>query len=223
MTITWRCAPFAALTTAELYRILRLRQEVFVVEQTCPYLDADGRDADASHLWTDAADGARALACARLFAPGVRYAEACIGRVATAAEARRTGLGRMGGAGAARWRSRRAHGRHPTPPPGPARHLLVPAGRPCQDARVRLPRAVLYMTASAFGLGIGFISKLPPSFATLWWNGGNSGTAGCQVTRPTTSPHSAGSNSVAVSGGGSGAGLAAGVGLPHPTRSHTIC
>jgi len=84
VTITWRCAPFAALTTAELYRILRLRQEVFVVEQTCPYLDADGRDADASHLWTDAADGARALACARLFAPGVRYAEACIGRVAAA-------------------------------------------------------------------------------------------------------------------------------------------
>ena len=35
MTITWRCAPFAALTTAELYRILRLRQEVFVVEQNC--------------------------------------------------------------------------------------------------------------------------------------------------------------------------------------------
>ena len=92
--IAWRCAPFAALTTDELYRILALRQAVFVVEQTCPYLDADGRDRDASHLWTDAADGTRALACARLFAPGARYAEACIGRVATAAEARRTGLGR---------------------------------------------------------------------------------------------------------------------------------
>lgn len=90
----WRHARYDELTVDELYRILALRQEVFVVEQTCPYLDADGRDRDASHLWTDAADGTHALAYARLFAPGVRWAEACIGRVVTAPSARRGGLGR---------------------------------------------------------------------------------------------------------------------------------
>ncbi|MBK9034138.1 MAG: GNAT family N-acetyltransferase [Myxococcales bacterium] len=91
---TWRCEPWSHLTTDELYRILALRQEVFVVEQACPYQDLDGRDRSAYHLWTDASDGARVLAYARLFGPGVRYAEACIGRVVTASEVRRSGLGR---------------------------------------------------------------------------------------------------------------------------------
>lgn len=92
--IAWRYAPFAQLTVDELYRILALRQRVFVVEQTCPYLDADGYDQRAHHLWTDAADGGAALACLRVFAPGIKFAEACLGRVVTAPEARGTGLGR---------------------------------------------------------------------------------------------------------------------------------
>jgi ElaA protein len=92
--IAWRHARYHDLTIDELYRVLALRQEVFVVEQACPYLDADGRDRDATHLWTDDADGARTLAYARLFAPGVRYVEACIGRVVTAPSTRRSGLGR---------------------------------------------------------------------------------------------------------------------------------
>jgi ElaA protein len=94
MTLGWRYAPWAALTTDELYRLLVLRQRVFVVEQTCPYLDADGWDPRASHLWLDDDGGAAALACLRVFAPGVKYAEACLGRIATAPEARGTGLGR---------------------------------------------------------------------------------------------------------------------------------
>lgn len=89
----WHCATWAELTVDQLYRILAVRQAVFVVEQTCPYQDADGRDRDAVHLWAEADDGA-ILAYARLFAPGARYVEACIGRVITAPEARRTGLGR---------------------------------------------------------------------------------------------------------------------------------
>ena len=48
--IEWRCHQFTELSVSELYAILQLRQEVFVVEQQCPYLDADGQDKDAYHL-----------------------------------------------------------------------------------------------------------------------------------------------------------------------------
>jgi ElaA protein len=95
--LDWRCVPYAALTLDELYALLQLRQRVFVVEQTCPYLDADGSDADAWHLlgWTRDAAGAPMLgAYARLFGPGVKYAEASIGRVVSNPAARRAGLGR---------------------------------------------------------------------------------------------------------------------------------
>jgi len=71
---------------------LRLRQEVFVVEQHCPYADADGLDPAATHLF--ARDGEGVVACARLFAPGVRRAEAVIGRVVTAPSVRKAGVGR---------------------------------------------------------------------------------------------------------------------------------
>jgi ElaA protein len=94
LQVTWRYEPWAALTTDELYRLIVLRQRVFVVEQTCPYLDADGADPRAHHLWTDDARGEHVLACLRVFGPGVKYAEASLGRIATAPEARGTGLGR---------------------------------------------------------------------------------------------------------------------------------
>lgn len=48
--ITWKLIPFEKLTINELYDIMQLRQEVFVVEQACPYLDADGEDQRAIHL-----------------------------------------------------------------------------------------------------------------------------------------------------------------------------
>jgi ElaA protein len=88
----WELRAFDALTVLELYAILRLRQDVFVVEQKCAYADADGLDAIATHLF--ASDGDAVIACARLFAPGQRRREAVIGRVVTAPSQRRTGLGR---------------------------------------------------------------------------------------------------------------------------------
>lgn len=74
-----------------LYAILRLRQEVFVVEQNCAFLDADGCDQQAWHLagWCDS----QLCAYARLFAPGVVRAEASIGRVVSAPQRRGQGLG----------------------------------------------------------------------------------------------------------------------------------
>jgi ElaA protein len=96
--VRWSWREFAELSPAELYEVLALRQRVFVVEQTCPYLDADGWDDRAGHLlgWVDGADGRPMLgAYVRIFGAGVKYAEASIGRVVTSPLARRTGLGRV--------------------------------------------------------------------------------------------------------------------------------
>ena len=94
--MTWHCAPFDSLSLADLYDLMRFRQEVFVVEQNCVYLDADGYDQKARHLLGRDETG-QLVACLRLFAPGVKYPEfstdATIGRVCTAASARGTGLG----------------------------------------------------------------------------------------------------------------------------------
>jgi ElaA protein len=88
----WQLKPFDALTSGELYSLLALRSDVFVVEQNCVYLDTDGLDSVALHLWLPGTP--HALAVARLLPPGSCYAEASIGRVATAGSVRRTGLGR---------------------------------------------------------------------------------------------------------------------------------
>ncbi|MBI2389181.1 MAG: GNAT family N-acetyltransferase [Deltaproteobacteria bacterium] len=92
---------FAELSADELYAILALRQEVFVVEQACAYLDCDGLDRAARHLWTvrrvqcDEGDLAGAIvAYARILPPGEKFEEASLGRVITASSARRTGVGR---------------------------------------------------------------------------------------------------------------------------------
>lgn len=92
--IRWRCCAFEALSVAELDAIYRARQQVFVIEQACAYLDADGADPQCWHLaaWSEAPGGP--LAYARIVPPGLKYAEASIGRVITSAAARGTGLGR---------------------------------------------------------------------------------------------------------------------------------
>ncbi|RYY98725.1 MAG: GNAT family N-acetyltransferase [Chitinophagaceae bacterium] len=95
--IEWRLKSFAELTPFELYEILWLRNEVFVVEQNCVFQDADHKDAGCRHLmgWLPAGDGGAALAAyTRLVPPGVIYEEVSIGRVVTAPDARGGGLGR---------------------------------------------------------------------------------------------------------------------------------
>ena len=77
----------------QLYKILAMRQRVFVVEQNCAYLDADGVDHVSRHLWAEAADGA-VRAYVRIVPAGIKFAELSIGRVITAPEARGTGLGK---------------------------------------------------------------------------------------------------------------------------------
>jgi ElaA protein len=94
--VEWQWSQFSGLSVDDLYAVVRLREAVFIIEQNCPYPDADGRDPNAWHLlgWKEY-EGTRKLAAyARVFEPGVRYKEASIGRVVTAPEARRTGLGK---------------------------------------------------------------------------------------------------------------------------------
>ena len=83
------CKHFNDLTAKELYEILRLRVDVFVVEQKCPYPEVDGKDLDAWHLWFEDEDGIAGYL--RLLAPGVSFKEVSIGRVI--AKRRRCGIG----------------------------------------------------------------------------------------------------------------------------------
>jgi ElaA protein len=89
----WQCQRLEALAPRALHRILQARQEVFVLEQDCAYLDADSADDASWHLAAWAPD-LRVMAYARVVDPGVKYAEASIGRVLTARQARGTGMGR---------------------------------------------------------------------------------------------------------------------------------
>jgi ElaA protein len=89
----WHDRAFAELSVAELYAILALRSRVFVVEQACAYLDPDGLDPVARHLWAEDGGG-RIAAYLRIIPAGVKAAEVTIGRVVTAPEARGGGLGR---------------------------------------------------------------------------------------------------------------------------------
>jgi ElaA protein len=94
--IEWQWNSFADLTVAQLYEMLALRQQVFVLEQTCLYPDIDGLDTGAYHLlgWRSV-DGRRELvASLRCLAPGAKYGEMSLGRVVTSPVARGTGLGR---------------------------------------------------------------------------------------------------------------------------------
>ena len=93
MTAEWRCKKFDALTPYELYAVIRLRNEVFVVEQACIFQDADNKDQQAYHMMCWNNDGL--LACSRLLPAFVAYDEVSIGRVATAVHTRRSGLGRQ--------------------------------------------------------------------------------------------------------------------------------
>lgn len=91
--ITWHSIPFSELSTQQLYQLLKLRVDVFVVEQNCPYPELDGKDtlAGVEHLLGYA--DTELVACARLLPPGTSYDNTSIGRVATKQSARGDGLG----------------------------------------------------------------------------------------------------------------------------------
>ena len=83
---------FNQLSPAELYGIMRLRNEVFVVEQNCVFQDADNKDQSCHHLMLYQAG--ELVAYARLVPPGLAFLEMSIGRIITSPAVRGTGIGK---------------------------------------------------------------------------------------------------------------------------------
>jgi len=82
---------FSELTVDELYDLLQLRSEVFVVEQDCVYQDIDGKDRKALHIIGK--KNGKIVAYSRCFAPGIYFHEAAIGRVVVVTGERKYGYG----------------------------------------------------------------------------------------------------------------------------------
>ena len=83
------CKKFNELTLEELYEILKLRSEVFVVEQKCIYNDIDGKDLTSSHIMIK--ENGKIKAYLRALQPGVSYEDASLGRVLVSPDARGKG------------------------------------------------------------------------------------------------------------------------------------
>lgn len=84
---------FQELTTTELYQILQLRSEVFVVEQDCVYQDVDFKDQKAIHIF--GVKDHKIVAYTRIFKPGDYFDNASIGRVVVAEKERKFGYGHL--------------------------------------------------------------------------------------------------------------------------------
>ena len=88
----WQSLSFDELNVHQLYAILRLRQEIFVVEQDCVFLDTDGLDLDAIHIvcWQDN----QPMAYLRSLGPGLAYEQSSLGRIVVPESSRGLNLGR---------------------------------------------------------------------------------------------------------------------------------
>lgn len=93
MEINWSVVAFKDLQAIDVYNIMQLRNEVFVVEQNCVYQDADGKDVKCFHLL--GMKGEKLVAYTRLLPKGLAYEDASIGRVISSLKVRGTGAGRM--------------------------------------------------------------------------------------------------------------------------------
>jgi ElaA protein len=92
MEFTEICKPFEALTPKELYAVLRLRSEIFVVEQNCVYLDPDNKDLSCQHLMLY--HQKELIAYARIVPAGVSFTEPSIGRIVSSSTVRGKGFGK---------------------------------------------------------------------------------------------------------------------------------
>ena len=92
--MNWQIKKYNELTTDEIYEILRVRNEVFVVEQKCPYQDCDSKDKSAYHLFS--MEDGNIISYLRVLEKGISYKEISIGRVLVAKNARGKGLAKEG-------------------------------------------------------------------------------------------------------------------------------
>ena len=84
--------PFDELSSDELYAMIHLRQKVFIVEQDCPYIDADYTDQDAFHLLVYKNNDL--IGYLRAFKPGIKYEGSSLGRIVTEINSRGLGIGK---------------------------------------------------------------------------------------------------------------------------------
>ena len=89
--LTWRFARFDDLSAREWHDIVVARESVFILEQTCAFLDADGADPECAHLIGRV--GGEIATYARIVPPGLKFPEPSIGRVLTTKNFRRGGYG----------------------------------------------------------------------------------------------------------------------------------
>lgn len=90
--IVWSVLQFDDLSKTQLFDLLQLRNQIFIVEQECPYLDIDQKDQKSFHILGYDHKG-ELLATSRILPPGISYPEVSIGRVAVLQRARGIGLG----------------------------------------------------------------------------------------------------------------------------------
>jgi ElaA protein len=83
--IDWQWSAYTALSKPDLYAIIQQRQQVFILEQRCLYVDLDGLDIPAWHLlgWQGFGAERELVAYLRCLPPGVRYPEPSLGRILT--------------------------------------------------------------------------------------------------------------------------------------------
>ena len=93
MNLQWILKKFDELSPYELYAILQLRNEVFVVEQNCVFQDTDNKDQSSFHFM--AWDNDKLIGYTRIVPPGIIYEQASIGRVVTSPSVRSNGVGKM--------------------------------------------------------------------------------------------------------------------------------
>ncbi len=93
MSVSWQAKTFDELALSQLYAILKLRNEVFVIEQRCYFPDIDNYDQHAMHLFATDAQNTIAAYC-RILPPGSTYEQASIGRVVINPKLRKLGLGK---------------------------------------------------------------------------------------------------------------------------------
>lgn len=91
--LEWIWNAFSELSSRQLYQILHLRQQIFIIEQQCPYGDIDNHDQIAFHLCGTDLANQTLQAYLRVLPPGKRFEEPSIGRVVTSADSRGRGLG----------------------------------------------------------------------------------------------------------------------------------
>jgi ElaA protein len=92
MQIQWLLKKFEELTPYQIYTILQLRNEVFVIEQNCVFQDADDKDQNSFHLMGSYNN--KLVAYTRLVPPGEIYEQPSIGRVVTSSSVRGSGVGK---------------------------------------------------------------------------------------------------------------------------------